>query len=155
MPTIVVGYDGSHAARAAVELAVHRTGPEGELIVVHTVKKPSDHVGAPHYQVLINRALDRAGAMMDDLERDCPSITTIPYEPDVIEGAPAGVLCRVARQRHADEIVIGTRGLGRARGLLGSVAHDVLHLSHCPVLVVPEHAVKPPHAGRAETALAT
>jgi nucleotide-binding universal stress UspA family protein len=154
MPTIVVGYDGSHAARAAVELAVDRTGPDGELIVVHTVKMPADYIGAPQYQVLVNRELSRAGATMDEFERDCPSVTTVSYEPDVIEGAPAEALCRVARKRHADEIVIGTRGLGRARGLLGSVAHEVLHLAECPVLVVPDRAIRARHKERAETASA-
>jgi nucleotide-binding universal stress UspA family protein len=33
--------------------------------------------------------------------------------------------------------VIGSRGLTRARAVLGSVSHDVIHLSNRPVLVIP------------------
>ena len=40
-----------------------------------------------------------------------------------------------------DEIIIGTRGFGRARALLGSVAHELIHLADCPVTVIPERAV--------------
>jgi nucleotide-binding universal stress UspA family protein len=32
---------------------------------------------------------------------------------------------------------VGSRGLGRARAVLGSVSHDVIHLAHRPVLVIP------------------
>jgi nucleotide-binding universal stress UspA family protein len=35
----------------------------------------------------------------------------------------------VANVRGADEIVIGTRGFGRVRALLGSVAHELIHLA--------------------------
>lgn len=44
---------------------------------------------------------------------------------------------RVAREAHADQIVMGTRGLGRLRGLLlGSVATGVIHLARIPVTLV-------------------
>jgi hypothetical protein len=39
-------------------------------------------------------------------------------------------------------IVIGSRGVGRVRALLGSVAHAVLHRAHCPVTVITERAVE-------------
>ena len=43
----------------------------------------------------------------------------------------------MADVEHASEIVIGTRGFGRARALLGSVAHDLIHRARCPVTVIP------------------
>jgi nucleotide-binding universal stress UspA family protein len=58
----------------------------------------------------------------------------------LLEGNPAEAIVRVADARGADEIVIGSRGLGRVRAVLGSVSHDVLHLAHVPVVVVPLHA---------------
>jgi len=41
------------------------------------------------------------------------------------------------RQRSPGMIVLGSRGLSTLGGLLlGSVAHKILHLATCPVLVV-------------------
>ena len=151
MSTVVVGYDASPASRAAVELAVEHVGPDGKLIVVHSYHVPDEHRGAPYYQDMVNRSLDRAAAVMDDIERDCPSITRVAWEADVIQGAPAEALCRVAQHRRASEIVLGTRGVGRMRGLLGSVAHDVLHRARCPVVIVPERAVERDKEARAAT----
>ena len=53
----------------------------------------------------------------------------------------ADAIARAAELRHADEIVIGSRGAGRVSAMLGSVAHDVIHRAHCPVVVIPERAL--------------
>jgi nucleotide-binding universal stress UspA family protein len=60
----------------------------------------------------------------------------MPIEFEVLEGPPAEVLIRVAAVRDADEIVVGSRGLGRLRGALGSVSQEVLREAARPVLVV-------------------
>jgi nucleotide-binding universal stress UspA family protein len=36
VPTVVVGYDGSDAARAAVTFAARRVGQDGRLVIVHS-----------------------------------------------------------------------------------------------------------------------
>lgn len=54
-------------------------------------------------------------------------------------GSPAEVIVRVAEQRGADLIVMGTRPTESGRGathLPWSVAHQVVHDAHCPVLTV-------------------
>jgi nucleotide-binding universal stress UspA family protein len=52
-------------------------------------------------------------------------------------GQTPRVILDVARSEDADLIVIATHGLsGWTRLLLGSVAHKVVHLATCPVLVV-------------------
>jgi nucleotide-binding universal stress UspA family protein len=53
----------------------------------------------------------------------------------------AKAIADVANVRGADEIILGTRGFGRVRALLGSVAHEVIHLAACPVIVIPEQMV--------------
>ena len=60
-----------------------------------------------------------------------------------IEASPsAETIDRIARETMADQIVMGTRGLGRLRGLLlGSVATPVVHLADIPVTLVKEHKV--------------
>ena len=53
------------------------------------------------------------------------------------EGAPAAQIVELARERGADLIVMGTRGLGRiARLLLGSTAEAVIRGAPCPVITV-------------------
>ena len=48
-------------------------------------------------------------------------------------GPVAETIDRIARETVADQIVMGTRGLGRLRGLLlGSVATQVVHLADIP-----------------------
>jgi nucleotide-binding universal stress UspA family protein len=42
-PTIGVGYDGSAAARAAVEHAIDRAITGGNLVLVHAYQVPADH----------------------------------------------------------------------------------------------------------------
>jgi len=53
------------------------------------------------------------------------------------EGDPATEILRVAREIHADLIVLGTHGrTGLARLLMGSVAEQVVRKATCPVLTV-------------------
>jgi len=137
---LVVGYDGSASARAAVELAARHAGPGGRVIVVHAYSVPADYVGAPYYQDMLDRTVERAREVLADLD----SIPTagVQVDTDVVPGAPGEVVCDVARVRHADAIVMGSRGVGRVGSLLGSVAHDVLHRATCPVLVIPQRMVQ-------------
>ena len=58
-------------------------------------------------------------------------------ELDLAEGPPAEAVNRAAMVRDADEIVVGSRGLGRFRGAIGSVSHALLHEADRPVVVVP------------------
>jgi nucleotide-binding universal stress UspA family protein len=54
-----------------------------------------------------------------------------------VYGRAARVILELASAEGADVIVLGSRGLSDLAGLvLGSVTHKVLHLAHCPVLVV-------------------
>ena len=52
----------------------------------------------------------------------------------------AGTIVAAADARDADEIVIGSRGFGRLRGVLGSVSHAVLHEADRPVVAIPADA---------------
>ena len=55
----------------------------------------------------------------------------------VQEGDPAQTILQVARERHADMIVMGSRGLGDVGGfLLGSVSHKVSSLAECTCIII-------------------
>ena len=141
--TIVVGYDGSPAALAAVEHAIDRAGPDGRLVLVHAYKVPVDYVAASYYTELQQDAAAYAETMLDELERDCARLVTIEHQRDITVGAAGPAIISAAEGSEAGEIVIGSRGHGRVRALLGSVAHDVIHRAQCPVTVIPERMVAP------------
>ncbi|MEM7045185.1 MAG: universal stress protein [Pseudomonadota bacterium] len=53
------------------------------------------------------------------------------------DGDPAETITGLARDRKADAIVIGSRGLSDMKGLfLGSVSHKVSHLAECTCITV-------------------
>jgi nucleotide-binding universal stress UspA family protein len=62
-------------------------------------------------------------------------------ELELIADQPARALAVVAATREADEVIVGSRGVGRVGALLGSVAHELLHLAACPVTVLTDRAV--------------
>jgi nucleotide-binding universal stress UspA family protein len=139
---IVVGYDGSPASRAALAHATERAGEDGRIFIVHAYSLPNDWLGMPNYQQLLDAALDRAQERVDQVEHECGAdLADVAWETEIIGDAPARAIAGVAATRGADEIVVGTRGFGRARALLGSVAHELIHLADCPITVIPERVV--------------
>ena len=138
---IVVGYDGSPASRAAVGFAAARAGTTGKLIVVHAYDVPADYVGAPYYQDMLDTKLTQANRVTEELG-SMSALDGIEWETDLVAGRPGPAICRAAEAREADEIVLGTRGHGRLRAVLGSVSADVLHGAACPVVVIPSRMVE-------------
>jgi nucleotide-binding universal stress UspA family protein len=140
-PCIVAGFDGSPASRAAVSLAVRRAQPDGRVVVVHAYAQPNTGYGGPNYQTLLDRALGHAEELLAHIADEVPGLASLDWDTEVLAGPPAVALVNVAQVEHASEIVVGTRGFGRARALLGSVAHDLIHRARCPVTVIPERAL--------------
>jgi len=140
---IVVAVDRSANARLALEHAVRRAGPGGELIVAHVVKVLPEPLA---------KALAVSSAYHEiarQLVGQLVALHAPGAEGVVLEGPVARRLADLAREREADEIVIGSRGLGRFSGALGSVSHALLHQTDHPVVVVPAAAANHPHEGHA------
>jgi nucleotide-binding universal stress UspA family protein len=138
---VIAGFDGSPASRAAVSLAVQRATPDGRVVVVHAFSPPDGTYGGPSYQKLLDVALSRARELLANLAEEVPELGSLDWDTEVLAGPAAIALRNVADVEHATEIVVGTRGFGRARALLGSVAHDLIHLASCPVTVIPQRAL--------------
>ena len=146
---IVVGYDGSEASRAAVTMAARRAGRNGIVFVVHAYELPPDFLGSPNFERLLSDRKDHGQALLDAMPlTGNDELLETEYETELIGGPPAEAIANVARVRDADEIVVGARGLGRVRALLGSVSHELLHIADRPVLVIPATAVESVEAGR-------
>jgi nucleotide-binding universal stress UspA family protein len=142
-PTIVVGYDGSDAARAALLFAARQAGAKGRVFVVHAYELPPDFLGSPNYDRLLSERRAHAEALLEALPLDSDELVGPEYETELIGRPAAEAIADVARVRHADEIVVGARGLGRMRALLGSVSHELLHIADRPVVVIPRAAITP------------
>lgn len=133
----MVGYDGSDPARAALLFAARQAGPRGRVFIVHAYELPPDFLGSPFYDRLLAERRDRGAALLEELPLHDEALAGPVYEIELIGGPAAEAITEVARTRNADQIVVGARGLGRVRALLGSVSHDLLHIADRPVVVIP------------------
>ena len=136
-PCIVVGYDGSEAAREAVAYAAERAGSDGRLFIVHAYGTHPAWL-APPYQQMADWQEGHGRAVLDALLLEAGNaLLDRDFELELAEGPPAKAIAKIAADREADEIVIGSRGFGKARSALGSVSHELLHRADRPVVVIP------------------
>jgi nucleotide-binding universal stress UspA family protein len=142
MNEIVVATDGSAGAAVAVEEGVWLAKMVGAKVTFVTVARPPlPMLGEPYYQRAVSVDLSKArhtlaAAIAVAEERD------VPYDTDVLSGAPADAILECARNRKADLIVLGSRGRGAVVGaVLGSVSVEVVHRADRPVLVARPRAV--------------
>src|SRR5262245_5344769 len=113
MASVVVGIDGSEAAREALRWAADEARLRGSsLRVVHTWSRPYAVSGPnpqPERPQVDEEDTERRLAE-DLLERELAAtgvqVTGVPIEPDLVEGSPAKTLLEAAR--HADLLVIGS-----------------------------------------------
>ena len=135
--TVVLALDGSPLSELAIPVATDLARQAGgRIVVVHvderTVAKGDMPPVHPDEAELIDKVKKQVEAIAADgveasLELD-----------SVVAGGPAAKIAEIAAGAEADAIVIASRGESALRGmLLGSVAHKLLHVSPCPVLVIP------------------
>jgi nucleotide-binding universal stress UspA family protein len=154
MSTIVVATDGSPAARAAVARALSEARlTNAALQIVGAWSTPANGaLGAPTYmsEDVFYATRDAMAEILAEAKAEADE-QGVHAETHLVAGDPAAQICRLAEERSADLIVMGSRGHGPlAAALLGSVAGHVVHHAHCPVMVVPDP--KRAAAGRANRA---
>jgi nucleotide-binding universal stress UspA family protein len=133
---VAVGVDGSIAAQTAVCWAAAEAAlRSATLRVVHAFVWPLFRVPlgptevAPGLRAAADLVVGEAVELAGKVE------PAIPIEAEVVEGFPFPVLTE--ESRHADLIVVGSRGLGATLTVLvGSTAVDLVAHAHCPVVVV-------------------
>ena len=138
---IVCGIDDSDGARRAARVADELARDLGARLVLVHVAPPARSMmyGTPiDPEPFQRQTLEAARQLLDDVERRC-NAGNVTRRAEL--GAPTEVLMRVLADEHGDLLVVGTRGAGALRSaLVGSVAHQMLALSPCPVVVVPAAA---------------
>jgi nucleotide-binding universal stress UspA family protein len=131
--TIVVGFDGSDAARRGLTRVRDLGARAGRVLAVVVMPDlRSAGVSPPLGGVEFDsqRISEEACALLGDTEARRVEIRTA-------AGDPAAVLVEVVREVAADLLVVGRRGGDFvARTLLGSVAQRVVQQAPCDVLVV-------------------
>jgi nucleotide-binding universal stress UspA family protein len=141
-PRVVVGLDGSDAARAAVAAAVDEAARLGAELHVVTTFSVTDYwtdlasVVIPSLDEIRAESQRVAEAQIGAILQARPTGFVAPVvRVEVVEGAASDVL--VERARGAALLVVGSRGRGVLRALLmGSVAlHCAMHAPG-PVMVV-------------------
>jgi nucleotide-binding universal stress UspA family protein len=137
----LVATDFSPEADRAAEFAVRIAGAvEGaEVSLMHATQVPGPFVGVEVPAVPIvepgeSDAMARAG-LSERTQRW--SGAGVRVQGLTCPGSPVEVLLDVAEDRDSDLIVVGTTGPGGvSKFLLGSIATDLVHRAHRPVLVV-------------------
>jgi nucleotide-binding universal stress UspA family protein len=133
---IIVGYDGSECAKAAVRTALDMARAYGgEKVTIAFGYELSPVGGELHdyHLALKDMATQRLAEATSLASQDGADVEGV-----VVERNPAHGLVELAGKLDARLIVIGTRGESAVVGvLIGSTAHKLLHLSDRPVVVVP------------------
>jgi nucleotide-binding universal stress UspA family protein len=132
---IVVAFDGSPSARAALRKAVElfRQGTP-EMVLLRAVPTPltTSDLSEPAFEVLRDDARSELEAAAQALREEGFSTHL-----HVIEGEPRHVLEQFVAREPPDVLVVGGRGHGAVkRLLLGSVSSFAVQHLRCPVLVV-------------------
>jgi nucleotide-binding universal stress UspA family protein len=139
---IIVPVDGSTAANHAVAYALSLASDRPDSAVILLNVQSRETLEVSDIAAIITANADReAAARHSKKARRRPIVLCreagVKFETRAELGPIAETIVRIANQIKADQIVMGTRGLGALHGLfLGSVATKVVQLAHMPVTLV-------------------
>jgi len=127
---LLLPVDGSAGSAVAVQYLAgyaRQLGP-AIAIVLHVQNMKEEHRGA---------AGNTAEMAIVRTAQDILDSAGIASSPRTVAGDPAQIIERTATEEHADEIVMGSRGLGQWKSLMaGSVASRVVQEVGLPVTIV-------------------
>lgn len=133
---VILGYDGSEGAKAALQEAVAFAKAFGAPLVLAFGYEPPPIGGEV---ADLRKAVERRGkevlleatAMATSFDED------VQVEALLIDERPAESLVELAEQRRARMIVTGHRRAGPLKGaIMGSITYKILQEASCPVVVV-------------------
>ena len=139
---LLVPYDGSDPARAALTTAIALAQP-GTTVTIVTVVDETTVIAQTASTMLafdataLIEALDQQGAaLLDDAQAQCRSVH-VTAAVQLVHATPVVGIVSAIEKQTCDLIVMGTHArTGLARTFLGSTSEGVLRLSPVPVLTV-------------------
>jgi nucleotide-binding universal stress UspA family protein len=143
--TIVVAVDGSDHAAKAAEVAIDMAKRYGSKLIALSVYRHISQLESTHSLVRARYTPEPPDATLGELARDAVDWVAErakeqgldEVETAVKRGPISRTIVEFAKDRSADAIILGSRGLGDVTGmLLGSVSHKVNSLSECTCITV-------------------
>ncbi|MEO9873918.1 MAG: universal stress protein [Anderseniella sp.] len=158
--TIVTPIDGSVHAQMALDMSIEFAAKYDAELILLNIGVPDDNIpeelynaaarelekvessgqetGVPPHKSQRLRVLGYIGHMLLDNAQKQAEQNGVKRVETVIDLGDAGErIVHHAKQRSADLIVMGSRGLGELKGLvIGSVSHKVFHLAPCSCVTV-------------------
>lgn len=136
---IVVPIDGSEHSLKALDFAVKTATITGDHIILVNVQprfdepwdptKPDQEIQENHHK-MGEEQLQRAKEYLNE--------SNVSYTAKVRLGLPTIEICEEAKATNARCIIMGSRGRGPdVSKALGSVGYGVIHLTPCPITLVP------------------
>lgn len=129
--------DGSDHSRRSTNYAIELAQQFGsQIILLHCHSRFPVVLSEPYFQQAINEIMKASEELVKPYE-DLLDEAGVNYDVRILEGLPGSTIADVVKIEKTDLVVMGSRGVSDFEGLfLGSVAHQVLHKSDCPVFIV-------------------
>ena len=139
---LAVGVDGSKDSTKALRFAMDAASKWGlrvqaittwHMAVVngYVVTEPD----SDEWRGIVADLEKAVGEQVDEVRQSDPALADVEVELAAVHGRPVTAL--VEASKHADLVVVGSRGRGGVAGaLLGSVSQGVLSEAHCPVAIL-------------------
>jgi nucleotide-binding universal stress UspA family protein len=139
--TILHPTDFSSSAANAFEMACSLAGQhQAKLLLLHVISPPAPPP-LPYNDAGMGTIEEDAEMAYERLEEMRSAKPQLMIEYVLVEGEPEDEIVRVAKETHADLIVLGTHGrTGLEHLLMGSVAEGVTRDAPCRVITVSERA---------------
>jgi nucleotide-binding universal stress UspA family protein len=135
--TVVVGFDGSPAARQALrEAALLAHG--GRVVAVHAHEPAGPKAPAHRWEPLAGDDPEQSRRTLEAAVRDAAADAGgVTFEGRLVSGHPATAVLDVAHEAGADMIVIGSHGWSAFSSILGSVSHELVRKADVPLTIIP------------------
>ena len=150
---VLVGIDGSPESAAATTAVLELLGGRvGRLTLVAVTDLDDSYAGREErvrLQGELERQAEAVRAWLEEREGPVQARQTVVPELKLMAGRPAATLDTIAAEDGYDLLVVGARGAGLSKVLLGSVASRLAARASVPVLVVGDRV----GAGRGERKL--
>lgn len=126
-PRILIGMDGSLDAARTLDATLRLFGTRCAMILLAEVVS---------FDATVDDTKTEVNAASDRLTAAAAAVEGVPVFTEVLAGPPSQTLRRFAEEQEMDLLVVGRRGRGLSKRLLGSVSSDLVAHSTVPVLVV-------------------